>query len=295
MDFGRALPSIDTRHRAALEWFKAHQGREATWRDIVDGVGYPITTHKGIYKPAGNPFVLSVRQTLGSSYGDRPVEILEDGGWRYDYFQEGQDPAEGTENFTNRALRACQVGGVPVGVMIQTRQRPPVYRIQGLALVTDFERGYFRLESYAPAPVAPVEVIAAPVSTDDARKRINAAIVARQGSGAFRAQTLAGFDRRCAISDCDVEQALEAAHIVPYLGEHTNMLTNSILLRADLHTLFDRQLLKIDPEDLRVRLAPSIVGSAYKDIDGKTVRLPTGGSRSDFSRALKQRDEVLAS
>lgn len=289
--FGNDLPSIDARHRAALEWFDSHQGREAAWGRIVEGVGYPITTHKGIYKPAGSPFVLSVRQTLGSPYGDRPVEFLGDGRWRYDYFQEGHDPSNGAENFTNRALRACRTNGVPVGVLIQTRHRPPIYRVQGLALVTDFERGYFRLESYS-GPGAPTRA-AEVVSTEDARRRINAAIVARQGSGAFRALTLAAYGHRCALSDCDVEQALEAAHIIPYLGDHTNRLSNSILLRADLHTLFDRQLLTINPADLRVRLAPSLAGSGYRELEGRAMRLPTGGDRSEFTTALKMREKIL--
>jgi len=113
--------------------------------------------------------------------------------------------------------------------------------------------------------------------------------VARQGSGLLRAQALAAYRGRCAISDYDVEQALEAAHIVPYLGDHTNLVANALLLRADLHTLFDRQLLDIDPSDLRVRLAPELRGTAYAGLEGKPLRLPKGVKPADLCRMLQTR------
>ncbi|WP_336979879.1 HNH endonuclease signature motif containing protein [Altererythrobacter fulvus] len=59
---------------------------------------------------------------------------------------------------------------------------------------------------------------------------------------------MVAYEGRCAISGCDVREVLEAAHIMPYLGEETNDVRNGLLLRADLHTLFDLGLLKIGPD-----------------------------------------------
>ena len=51
---------------------------------------------------------------------------------------------------------------------------------------------------------------------------------------------------------------LEAAHIKPYAvgGEH--VLSNGLLLRSDLHTLFDRGYLGVDPVDRRVMVSSRI-------------------------------------
>ena len=54
---------------------------------------------------------------------------------------------------------------------------------------------------------------------------------------------------------CDVVAVLKATHIMPYRGEETNHPSNGLLLRADLHTLFDVGLLTIDPKTMTVRLA----------------------------------------
>ncbi|WP_169719739.1 HNH endonuclease, partial [Novosphingobium acidiphilum] len=53
------------------------------------------------------------------------------------------------------------------------------------------------------------------------------------------------YDGKCAVTSCAIEPLLEAAHIHPYLGPKTNHVTNGMLLRADIHTLFDLGLLAI--------------------------------------------------
>lgn len=47
---------------------------------------------------------------------------------------------------------------------------------------------------------------------------VNKAIVRRQGQGKFWSDVLAAYGNRCAITACDVPEALEAAHIFRYLG-----------------------------------------------------------------------------
>ena len=59
----------------------------------------------------------------------------------------------------------------------------------------------------------------------------------------FRDALIGAYAGRCAITGCSVLDILEAAHITPYLGPDTNHVTNGLLLRADLHTLFDTCLL----------------------------------------------------
>lgn len=113
-----------------------------------------------------------------------------------------------------------------------------------------------------------------PISTEDARMRILRAIHERQGGKAFRDSLLRAYDQRCAVSDCDAPDALEAAHVVPYLGQHTNRVDNGLLLRADLHTLFDRHLIAVDTEEWKVLVTPSLRRTTYGAFHGSPLRRP---------------------
>ena len=84
------------------------------------------------------------------------------------------------------------------------------------------------------------------------------AICIRRGQPAFRAALLAAYGGRCAITGCDVEDVLEAAHISPYSGPSSSHASNGLLLRADIHTLFDCGLVAFDPKTREVVLADSV-------------------------------------
>ena len=120
------------------------------------------------------------------------------------------------------------------------------------------------------------------INTEDARRRIEAQIVVRQGGAAFRKEALTRFGRRCAISGWCVEAVLEAAHIVPHLGSHTDRADNALLLRSDIHTLFDLQLLRIDPENLRIQLAFELRTGPYADFAGQEVNPAEGVTVETF-------------
>jgi uncharacterized protein YjbI with pentapeptide repeats len=79
-------------------------------------------------------------------------------------------------------------------------------------------------------------------------KSINQRFTGRQGQSQFRKALLKAYNGRCVVTGCDIEAALEAAHIIPYCLTKDNNILNGLLLRADLHTLFDFNLLVINPE-----------------------------------------------
>lgn len=85
-----------------------------------------------------------------------------------------------------------------------------------------------------------------PLDLADGLKKIEQMVTLRQGQPGFRNALMDAYERRCAVTGCMIEDVLEAAHILPYAGPHTNHVTNGLLLRADIHTLFDRGLIKID-------------------------------------------------
>ena len=73
----------------------------------------------------------------------------------------------------------------------------------------------------------------------------------RLGQGAFRVAVTDAYQRRCAISGEKTLPVLQAAHIIPYADGGQHSVNNGILLRSDIHTLYDQGYITIDPQ-LRV-------------------------------------------
>ena len=114
-----------------------------------------------------------------------------------------------------------------------------------------------------------------PADVRDGRERIWRSIAERRGQQAFRDKLRKAYGDRCAISGCKVVDVLEAAHIYPYRGKETNLVTNGLLLRADLHTLFDCLKISVDSETMKIWVSPDLRKSEYGDLHGRLLRLPT--------------------
>jgi hypothetical protein len=267
-----------------------------------------VNRPKGIHKPEGWSHTLSVRQALKGPYADQPPIGSINDGWTYRYFQEGADPQARDKHATNRGLMACLTDDVPVAVLIQEQAKPKVrYRVWGLAKVASWDAGYFDLVGYSKSgeltpnfpyssPHTGYSDLAEPgppIDFDDSRRRIEQQIYVRQGGGAFRRAALHNFGGRCAISGCDVPPVLEAAHIVPYLGAHTNAVDNALLLRADLHTLFDQQLLSINPDTLKVEVDDSLRNSIYAQLSGQSISISKASSPETLRQRLLERKLVF--
>ena len=80
---------------------------------------------------------------------------------------------------------------------------------------------------------------------------------ARLGQGAFRVLVTDAYTRRCAITGERTLPALEAAHIQPFAESGPNVTANGLLLRSDLHKLFDSGYLSVTP-DLSVEVSRKI-------------------------------------
>lgn len=112
------------------------------------------------------------------------------------------------------------------------------------------------------------------IATDrDTRKRTVAEIYVRRGQSQFRRSLLDAYNRRCAVTGSPTESVLEAAHIDPYRGDHTNAVENGMLLRADIHTLFDlfHFTVVVEAGKYIVRVGPSVTEAAYRTLDGQQL------------------------
>ena len=106
----------------------------------------------------------------------------------------------------------------------------------------------------------------------DRRRLVERQIRERRGQQAFREQLLQRCGGRCMVTKCTTLAVLEAAHITPYRGESDNHPENGLLLRSDIHTLFDLDLLGIRPVDLKVVLHPDLAKQRdYKSLAGRKL------------------------
>ncbi|MBD2667486.1 HNH endonuclease [Richelia sinica FACHB-800] len=132
-----------------------------------------------------------------------------------------------------------------------------------------------------------------PENLEDARKRVITSIVRRQGQSKFRKTLIKTYNCQCAITGCNAEQVLEAAHIIPYLGSDTNHPTNGLLLRADIHTLFDLYLITINPDKMTVEISPNLKNTPYSDLVGKPILLPQNQDYKLNKQALEQHYQLF--
>ncbi|GAA3159962.1 hypothetical protein GCM10010466_58500 [Planomonospora alba] len=79
----------------------------------------------------------------------------------------------------------------------------------------------------------------------------------RLGQRAFQAVVLHAYERRCAVTGDRIRPVLQAAHIRPVSAGGQHRLDNGLLLRSDVHTLFDRGYLAVDPK-YRLRVSPRL-------------------------------------
>jgi putative restriction endonuclease len=100
----------------------------------------------------------------------------------------------------------------------------------------------------------------------------------RLGQGSFRIAVLDAYGRSCAVTGEHSLPVLEAAHIRPYTSGGEHALANGLLLRADLHRLFDKGFVTVTP-DLTFRVSKRLKelwdnGRVYYELNERPVRLP---------------------
>lgn len=79
----------------------------------------------------------------------------------------------------------------------------------------------------------------------------------RLGQGAFRVMVTDAYHRRCAITGEKTLPVLDAAHIKPFSMEGPHLASNGLLLRKDLHTLYDRGYITIT-DDYHIEVSKRI-------------------------------------
>lgn len=113
----------------------------------------------------------------------------------------------------------------------------------------------------------------------------------RKGQHKFRGDLIKNYGLNCMLTECTVSEAIEAGHINPYRGDDDNHPENGLLLRKDIHALFDKDLIGIEPLSKSIQLHPSLEGSHYSDLNGKRLILSNNSPYKPSLLALNIRWE----
>ncbi|MGB8265456.1 MAG: HNH endonuclease [Candidatus Velthaea sp.] len=116
-------------------------------------------------------------------------------------------------------------------------------------------------------------------------------VTPRLGQGAFRLQVTDAYGRRCAVTGERTLPALEAAHIKPFSEVKTHDVRNGLLLRSDLHRLFDLGYVSVQP-NLKFRVSRAIRdnfenGRDYYALDNAEIRLPSDSAKAPAREFLE--------
>ena len=107
-------------------------------------------------------------------------------------------------------------------------------------------------------------------------------VAPRLGQGTFRALVTEAYARRCAVTGERTLPVLEAAHIRPYGAGGEHALGNGLLLRSDLHRLYDGGYVTVDPNEGRLLVSRRIReefenGRHYYALEGQKIAAPQKG------------------
>lgn len=241
--------------------------RDVLMRDISEMLSIPVV-QKGVGSSVHNDFINPLAEAilgveLAEEFTDkyRKVEaIIEALGGTY-------IPADPTQRGVGHTSEGTTSGGggTLTNLGLQT--------IRDLLLA----HGVPALNRDEDAPIlALVNEGFSPSEILDERVRRLREVPIRPNATRFRDEVRAAYGHKCCVSGADAPAALEAAHIAPYQGEKSDRVSNSLLLRADLHRLHDALLLAVSDEDLTVILKPSLRTTVYAEFEGQTIEQPRG-------------------
>jgi putative restriction endonuclease len=122
-------------------------------------------------------------------------------------------------------------------------------------------------------------------------------VLPRLGQGAFRILVTDNYHRKCAISGEKTLPALDAAHIRPFASGGTHEASNGVLMRRDIHSLFDAGYVTITPE-LRFEVSPRIReefsnGRHYYALHGQTIAVPENPRLQPDRSALRWHNDEM--
>lgn len=164
------------------------------------------------------------------------------------------------------------------------------YTQQGRGYSTDTEEGR-AICSAVVERIAGIGFATPSPDTSQLRYGAPALVVPWLGQGAFRLAVTDSYERRCAVTGERTRPILDAAHIHPFADGGTHDVANGLLLRTDIHRLFDLGYVTVS-EDRQFQVSRRLKadfdnGQHYNALDGRPVGQPRRGVSPTSTDALR--------
>lgn len=114
----------------------------------------------------------------------------------------------------------------------------------------------------------------------------------RRNQSQFRLNLIKLYGLKCMISGMDILEVIDAAHIISHSDSGVNHTNNGLLLRSDLHKLFDANLIRINPKTLKVKISKRLKQTEYFRFDGVKISSKIDGSYLDNTYLIKKWNEI---
>lgn len=116
----------------------------------------------------------------------------------------------------------------------------------------------------------------------------------RPGQQAFGLQIRANYRNKCALTGCVTPASLQAAHIRIQKRIDDNSPANGLLLRSDIHALFDALLITLSKDGKSVEVSPDLTDPTYSFLRSVSVNQPVNGSPPSPHNIQENRKRFLA-
>lgn len=113
---------------------------------------------------------------------------------------------------------------------------------------------------------------------DDPEKYVNTKRKERKNQAKFRENLLNSYNGKCTILNEGPLDVLDACHIEEHKESGNNQLSNGLIMRSDLHRLFDKRLLNINPDSFEIEIDSSLSNTRYYNLNGKQIRKTNKGT-----------------
>lgn len=308
----RALGLVPPEFDPAYRWFLSKEG--TVIEKLPMGSDAPVlsapiklSSQRGMHSPnykelpskgAGKKKYVLSAYSVGSYAASSPsgsvayedADMIEhpDGTWTIEYACQTTMSGKKQTDKSNEYMMNNLSDGVPVGFMTRGKDG---YKVHGLAYVEAFNSltGMFTLHGpvsaeakgtyfYSWIAFDDLDEQETKILRDAADVEAEAYYVAqtmkRRHQEKFRKALLDVYDGCCAVTNVSTQDVLQAAHIDAFAKSKSHAVTNGILLRSDIHLLYDAHLLTIMPDSGRIVVSEAVHDDIYRELNGMRIRLP---------------------
>lgn len=127
---------------------------------------------------------------------------------------------------------------------------------------------------------------------NDENKRQAYARRVRKGQSRFRKALITLYDSRCAFTKTKEETVLEACHIISHAKTGDNTLDNGLLLRSDIHVLFDEHLVTLANDGISICVRQDVTAPEYAKLNNSVPQIRPSISER-YLELIRQRNSEL--